>query len=67
MVRMARINASLLRLSVISLVAIAPLAVRAQTLSLDLGPSGGTTERALQLIALITIHSIAPAILVMVT
>jgi flagellar biosynthetic protein FliP len=39
----------------------------AQSFSLDLGPSGGTTERALQLIALITILSIAPAILIMVT
>ncbi len=41
--------------------------VQAQTLSLDLGPTGGTTERALQLIALVTILSIAPAILIMVT
>jgi len=39
----------------------------AQTLSLDLGPTGGATERALQLIALVTILSIAPAILIMVT
>jgi flagellar biosynthetic protein FliP len=39
----------------------------AQTLSLDLGTTGGTTERALQLIALITVLSIAPAILIMVT
>lgn len=38
-----------------------------QSLSLDLGPTGGTTERALQLIALITVLSIAPAILVTVT
>ncbi len=43
------------------------VSAHAQTLSLDLGPTGGTTERALQLIALITILSIAPAILVMVT
>jgi flagellar biosynthetic protein FliP len=39
----------------------------AQTLSLDLGSSGGTTERALQLVALITVLSIAPAVLIMVT
>lgn len=38
-----------------------------QSLNLDLGPAGGTTERALQLIALITVLSIAPAILVTVT
>lgn len=39
----------------------------AQSLNLDLGPAGGPTERALQLIALVTILSLAPAILVMVT
>lgn len=39
----------------------------AQTLSLDLGPGGGVTERALQLVTLITILSLAPSILVMVT
>lgn len=41
--------------------------VAAQSLNIDLGPTGGPTERALQLIALITILSIAPAILVMMT
>lgn len=40
---------------------------RAQTLSLDLGQGGGVTERALQLVALVTILSLAPTILVMVT
>jgi flagellar biosynthesis protein FliP len=39
----------------------------AQTLNLDLGPGGGVTERALQLIAFITILALAPSILVMVT
>lgn len=39
----------------------------AQSLTLDLGPEGGVTERALQLIALITVLSLAPSILVMVT
>jgi flagellar biosynthetic protein FliP len=39
----------------------------AQTFSLDLGTSGGTTERALQLIALLTVLSIAPAILITLT
>jgi flagellar biosynthetic protein FliP len=38
----------------------------AQTLSLDLG-QGGITERALQLIAAITVLSLAPSILIMVT
>ena len=40
----------------------------AQSLSLDLGaPGGGTTARIIQLIALMTILSLAPGILVMVT
>jgi hypothetical protein len=38
----------------------------AQTLSLDLGP-GGVTERALQLVALVTVLALAPSILIMVT
>jgi flagellar biosynthetic protein FliP len=38
-----------------------------QQLSLDLGQGGGVTERALQLVVLITILSLAPSILVMVT
>ena len=32
----------------------------AQTLNLDLGPGGGVTERALQLVALVTVLSLAP-------
>ena len=40
--------------------------VAAQTVTLDLG-QGGVTERALQLVALITVLSLAPSILVMVT
>ncbi|MCV9936066.1 flagellar type III secretion system pore protein FliP [Boseaceae bacterium BT-24-1] len=39
---------------------------QAQTLSLDLG-QGGVTERALQVIAAITVLSLAPSILIMVT
>src|ERR671910_513532 len=39
----------------------------AQTVTLDLGPGGGVTERALQLVALVTVLSLAPSILVMVT
>jgi flagellar biosynthetic protein FliP len=39
----------------------------AQSLTLDLGPGGGVTERALQLVALLTVLSLAPSILVMVT
>ncbi len=40
---------------------------QAQSLTLDLGPEGGVTERALQLVALITILALAPSILVMIT
>ncbi len=39
----------------------------AQTMTLDFGAGGGVTERALQLIALITVLSLAPSILIMVT
>jgi flagellar biosynthetic protein FliP len=39
----------------------------AQTLTLDLGAGGGVTERALQLVALVTVLSLAPSVLVMVT
>jgi len=41
--------------------------VSAQTLTLDLGSGGGVTERALQLVALVTVLALAPSILVMVT
>lgn len=39
----------------------------AQTLTLDLGQGGGVSERALQMIALLTVLSLAPSILIMVT
>jgi flagellar biosynthetic protein FliP len=39
----------------------------AQTLTLDFGEEGGVTERALQLIALLTVLALAPSILVMIT
>ncbi len=39
----------------------------AQTLTLDLGQGGGVSERALQLIAVLTVMALAPSILVMVT
>jgi flagellar biosynthesis protein FliP len=41
--------------------------VEAQTLTLDLGQGGGVSERALQLIAVLTVMALAPSILVMVT
>ena len=39
----------------------------AQTMTLDFGQGGGVTERALQLVALVTVLALAPSILVMVT
>lgn len=39
----------------------------AQQISIDMGEGGGFTERAMQLIALITVLSLAPSILIMVT
>ncbi len=38
-----------------------------QTLTLDIGQGGGVTERAMQLVLLVTLLSLAPAALVMVT
>ncbi len=38
----------------------------AQSVTVDLG-AGGTTERALQLVALITVLAVAPSVLVMAT
>jgi flagellar biosynthetic protein FliP len=42
-------------------------AVQAQDISINFGPGGGLTERVLQLVALMTVLSLAPSILVMVT
>ena len=60
---------ALLRLAALSglvlLVLAAPAA--AETVSLDLGPNGGLTNRIVELVALVTVLSIAPSILVMVT
>jgi len=50
----------------LALVALAP-AASAQTLSLDLGDGASFTGRIMQLIALITVLSLAPSILVVVT
>ncbi len=51
------------------MVVLAPLAAHAQSLSVDLGDAvdGQTTGRIVQLIALITVLSLAPSLLVMVT
>jgi flagellar biosynthetic protein FliP len=55
------------RLSVLLLGLFLTVPAAAQQFSLDLGDGGSTTSRMVQLIALITVLSIAPAILVTVT
>ena len=57
------------RLFVLLALILLPLAAQAQSLSLDLGQAGsaGATSRLVQLTALITILSLAPSLLVMVT
>jgi flagellar biosynthesis protein FliP len=55
---------------VLALAALALLAASgaaSQTVTLDLGAGGGVTERALQLVALVTVLALAPSVLVMVT
>ncbi len=49
------------------LLAASASAASAQSLTLDLGPGGGLTERVLQLVALVTVLAIAPSALVMTT
>ncbi|TAK50330.1 MAG: flagellar biosynthesis protein FliP [Xanthobacteraceae bacterium] len=59
------------RLSVFSLALVAAGSLAdpawAQDISINLGQGGGVTERAVQLIALLTVLSLAPSILVMMT
>ncbi|HET6156817.1 MAG TPA: flagellar type III secretion system pore protein FliP [Dongiaceae bacterium] len=58
----------LLPLLLLALVCLMPFAASAQSVSLDLGVGGGSsTSRILQIIALLTILSLAPGILIMVT
>ncbi len=51
----------------IALLAMAPLTASAQDITIGLGEGAGVTERAVQLIALVTVLSLAPSILIMVT
>ena len=58
----------LARIAFAAILTLAPLAARAQSLSIDLGGEGGTsTARIVQLVVLLTVLSLAPAILVTVT
>ncbi|HEY7385104.1 MAG TPA: flagellar type III secretion system pore protein FliP [Beijerinckiaceae bacterium] len=63
--RRLRVHAIALAVAAVGIAA--ATAAAAQSLTLDLGPGGGVTERALQLVALVTVLSLAPSILVMVT
>ena len=54
-------------LPAVLLACLAPGAALAQSVSIDLGESGQLTGRIVQLIALITVLSLAPSILVVVT
>ena len=56
-----------LRRSSARTIALASHAGSAQDISVTFGQGGGLTERVLQLIALLTVLSLAPSILVMVT
>jgi len=51
----------------VAIAALASMPAAAQDLSVSFGQGTGATERALQLVALITVLSLAPSILVMVT
>ena len=51
----------------VAIAAVASMPAAAQDLSVSFGQGTGATERALQLVALITVLSLAPSILVMVT
>ena len=65
--RTLRLTAGALAFPAFCLAVLAAAPAVAQTLSLDLGQGGGVAERALQLIAVITVLSLAPSILIMVT
>ncbi len=51
----------------VAVLALLPATAAAQSINIDLGEGVGLTERAVQLVALITVLSLAPSILVMVT
>ncbi len=54
-------------LAVLIAVALAPSAAFAQSLTLDLGEGGGLSSRIVQLVLLMTVLSLAPSILIMMT
>ncbi|HEV3183351.1 MAG TPA: flagellar biosynthetic protein FliP, partial [Xanthobacteraceae bacterium] len=52
---------------VVALALLAASPATAQDISINLGQGGGLTERVIQLVALLTVLSLAPSILVMMT
>ncbi|MBS0125746.1 flagellar type III secretion system pore protein FliP [Thetidibacter halocola] len=56
-----------MRLFLAALLLVLPAAAQAQSLSIDLGDGGSITSTSVQLIALITLLSLAPGIAIMVT
>ncbi len=63
----ARIGSWLLALATLVIALALPGTAHAQALTIGLGEDLGLTERAIQLVALVTILSLAPSILIMVT
>jgi flagellar biosynthetic protein FliP len=64
---MGRLGTCVLSLLAALVVAAWPLPALAQDISVSFGQGSGLTERVIQLIALVTVLSLAPSILVMVT
>ncbi|MEM7566320.1 MAG: flagellar type III secretion system pore protein FliP [Pseudomonadota bacterium] len=60
-------RAALIGLAALAAILATPAAAYAQALTIGLGEDLGLTERAIQLVALVTILSLAPSILIMVT
>ncbi|MGH7124676.1 MAG: flagellar type III secretion system pore protein FliP, partial [Stellaceae bacterium] len=62
-----RLTRALLAAAAAPAIAMLPLAASAQSVTVDLGGEGGSTARIVQLVMLMTVLSLAPAILVTVT
>ena len=62
-----RVRLAMVAAGVATILGAAALPAAAQDISINLGQGGGLTERVIQLIAFITVLSLAPSILVMMT
>jgi len=67
MTGIARLRRYLAAIAALALVFAWPIAAEAQELTLDLGEGGQLTSRIVQMLALLTVLSLAPSILIMVT